>query len=117
MFWKHLMNEKEGLGKETVFDFKYIPSLKGKTRLGDRKKYFFKKPGVEILSYLGLLSAFATAGGLSTGIYFLFTRAFPQTQTVLPSLLQVVRERLATVPVGALTVPELVKGLRGKLSL
>ncbi|KAL4821398.1 hypothetical protein BDW67DRAFT_180099 [Aspergillus spinulosporus] len=117
MFWKHLMDEKEGLGKETVFDFKYIPTLKRRTRLGERKRYFFKKPGVEILSYLGLLSAFATTVGLSTGLYLIITGAFPETREVIPSLLQALRDRLAILPVGALTLPELVKGLRGRLSL
>ncbi|KAL3452035.1 hypothetical protein BJX65DRAFT_303749 [Aspergillus insuetus] len=118
-FWKHLMDEKEGLGKETVFDFKYIPSLKGKTRLGDRKRYFFKKPGVEVLSYLGLLSAFASAATFSTGLYLVLTKAFPQTQVVLPTLLQILRERLTTLPVGkaSLSLPQLVQGLRGRLSL
>jgi hypothetical protein len=118
-FWKHLMDEKEGLGKETVFDFKYIPSLKGKTRLGDRKRYFFKKPGVEVLSYLGLLSAFASAATFSTGLYLVVTKAFPQTQVVLPTLLQILRERLATLPVGkaSVSLPQLVQGLRGRLSL
>ncbi|KAL4919833.1 hypothetical protein BDW62DRAFT_34811 [Aspergillus aurantiobrunneus] len=117
MFWKHLMDEKEGLGKESIFDFKYLPSLKRRTRLGDRKRYFFKKPGVEVLSYLGLFSAFATAAGLSTGFYLLVTRAFPETRVVLPSLVQLLRDRLATVPVGLLTVPDAVKGLRRRLSL
>ncbi|KAL2862356.1 oxygenase MpaB family protein [Aspergillus lucknowensis] len=79
-FWKHLMDEKDGLGKETVFDFKYVPGLKRRTRLGERKKYFFKKPGIEILSYLGLLSAFGFAATFSTGLYFVITRAFPQTR-------------------------------------
>jgi hypothetical protein len=113
------MDEKEGLGKETVFDFKYIPSLKGKTRLGDRKRYFFKKPGVEVLSYLGLLSAFASAATFSTGLYIVVTKAFPQTQVVLPTLLQILRERLATLPVGkaSVSLPQLVQGLRGRLSL
>jgi hypothetical protein len=117
MFWKHLMDEKEGLGKETVFDFKYIPTLKRRTRLGERKRYFFKKPGVEILSYLGLLSAFATTVGFSTGLYLVITGAFPETRVVIPSLLRALRDRLAILPVGTLTLPELVKALRGRLLL
>ncbi|KAL4931623.1 oxygenase MpaB family protein [Aspergillus undulatus] len=112
MFWKHLMDKDEGLGKATVFDFKYIPSLKRMTRLGDRKKYFFKKPGVEILSYFGLFTAFATTAGLSTGFYFLVTKMFSVTQGALPSLVQVMRDRLASVPSGSLTAP-LAETLRG----
>jgi hypothetical protein len=113
------MDEKDGLGKETVFDFKYIPSLKGKTRLGDRKRYLFKKPGVEVLSYLGLLSAFASAAAFSTGLYLVITRAFPQTQIVLPTLVQILRERLSMLPFGktSVSLPQLVQGLRGRLSL
>jgi hypothetical protein len=113
------MDEKDGLGKETVFDFKYIPSLKGKTRLGDRKKYLFKKPGVEVLSYLGLLSAFASAATFTTGLYLVIIKAFPQTQVFLPTLLKLFRERLAALPVGnaSFSLPQLVQALRGRLSL
>ncbi|KAL5338636.1 hypothetical protein BJX70DRAFT_408632 [Aspergillus crustosus] len=116
VFWTHLMDEKDGLGKETVFDFKYIPSLKGKTRLGERKSYFFKKPGVEILSYLGLLSALVSAAGTATGLYFLITRLVPQIQGLLPRVVRL-EERLARIPAGALTVPGVVKGLMRRLAL
>ncbi|KAL4904971.1 hypothetical protein BDW74DRAFT_24684 [Aspergillus multicolor] len=117
MFWKHLMDEKEGLGKETVFDFKYIPTVKRRTRLGDRKRYIFKKPGVEILSYLGLLSAFTTAAGLSTAFYFILTRAFPGTRGILPDFVQLLRNRLAGLTVGTMTVQDVVKNIRGRLPL
>ncbi|KAL4936612.1 hypothetical protein BDV06DRAFT_233253 [Aspergillus oleicola] len=116
MFWKHLMDPNEGLGKETVFDFKYIPTLKRRTTLGDRKRYFFKKPGVEILSYFGLLTAFSMAAGLGTGVWFVLTRAFPEVRGGVLGLLHGVRERLAGLPVGDLTMPEVVKGLRGKVA-
>ncbi|KAL4802368.1 hypothetical protein BDV18DRAFT_164190 [Aspergillus unguis] len=112
VFWKHLMDEKEGLGKETVFDFKYIPTLKRRTRLGDRKRYFFKRPGVEMLSYFGLLLALAMATGLSTGLYFLI-RAVPQTQAT--PVLKALQESLAVVPVRAAMAVDVLKGFGGSL--
>lgn len=111
------MDETEGLGKETVFDFRYIPAPKRRTRLGDRRKYFFKKPGVEILSYLGLFSASAVAAGLSTALYFVVTRAFPETRSVFHGLIEALRQRLAIAPVGTLRAPDLVKSLCGELPL
>ncbi|KAL4966222.1 oxygenase MpaB family protein [Aspergillus stella-maris] len=75
---KHLMDPNKGLGKETVFDFKYIPTLKWRTILGDGNRYFFKKPGVKILSYFGLLTAFSMAAGAGAGVYFVLGRFFPE---------------------------------------
>lgn len=79
------MDAKDGLGKETVFDFKYIPSLKGKTREGQRKVYFFKRPGIEILSYMGLVAALTTAMGVSSAAYLVILRAFPNAPALVAS--------------------------------
>ncbi|KAL4794536.1 hypothetical protein BDV19DRAFT_390142 [Aspergillus venezuelensis] len=115
-FWKHLMDPNEGLGKETVFDFKYIPTLKRRTILGDRKRYLFKKPGVEILSYFGLFTASSMAAGVGAGAWLVLGRIFPEVKEVFPSLFKVMGDRLASLPVGALTVPEVFKGLRGRIA-
>lgn len=69
--WKSIMDEKKGLGKKSVFDFKYIPALKRTTRPGKPMTYRFKRPGIEVLSYLGLLAAFVLPVCLAVGIYFL----------------------------------------------
>lgn len=67
----YLMDENIGLGKETVFDFKYIPTLGRMTRAGKRKIYSIKRPGVELLSYLGLISAFWVALSFGASLYLL----------------------------------------------
>ncbi|KAB8263683.1 hypothetical protein BDV32DRAFT_119013 [Aspergillus pseudonomiae] len=90
MMWSHLMDEKEGLGKETVFDFKYVPSLKRTTREGERKIYLLKRPGIEVLSYLGLLTAFGGVATISTGIYLAAARILIGSQAV-PNLSQLLR--------------------------
>lgn len=67
----YLMNENIGLGKATVFDFKYIPTLGRMTRAGKRKVYSIKRPGVELLSYLGLISALMVAISIGASLYFI----------------------------------------------
>ncbi|KAF9885041.1 hypothetical protein FE257_000772 [Aspergillus nanangensis] len=120
MMWKHLMDEKDGLGKETIFDFKYIPGLGRMTREGQRKQYRFKRPGVEVLSYLGLMSAFVSATTFSTALYFAVTRAFPQTRSLLPALLHSSRDALTVlktmVPMDKLSLQTLVQQLQSRLS-
>lgn len=81
------MNENNGLGKETFFDFKYIPTLRGMTRQGQRKSYTFKRPGVELLSYMGLVSAFMFSVCLSGGIYVL-VKSLPTPHLVRIGLLK-----------------------------
>lgn len=67
--WETVMDRNEGLGEEFNFHFKCIPSLKLHTRLGKRKRYFFRRPGLEILSYLGLAFTLGIALTLSWGLF------------------------------------------------
>lgn len=60
-FYKMILNERVGLGGESHFDFKYIPTLNRTTRLGQRRITKFDRPGVESLARLGLLVALSVA--------------------------------------------------------
>lgn len=88
--WDHLMDEKEGLGKETIFDFKYVPSLNRTTKEGQRKTYLLKRPGIEVLSYMGLLAAFGSVATLSTGLYLAAAKVLLGSQ-VMPDLSHIIR--------------------------
>lgn len=80
-----VLDEKVGLGHETRFEFKYVPTLTRTTRLGQRRTTKFEKPGVETLARLGLLAAFCAVITLGMGLAFV--------ASLLPSnqLLQAVR--------------------------
>ncbi|KAE8367032.1 hypothetical protein BDV27DRAFT_170297 [Aspergillus caelatus] len=90
MMWDHLMDDKEGLGKETIFDFKYVPSLNRTTKEGQRKNYMLKRPGIEVLSYMGLLAAFGSVATLSTGLYLAAAKVLLGSQ-VMPDLSHIIR--------------------------
>jgi hypothetical protein len=62
-----IMDEKIGLGKESRFEFKYVPTLTRTTRLGERRSARFERPGVETLAQLGLLAAFSRGGCFRLG--------------------------------------------------
>jgi hypothetical protein len=83
--WKYLMDEKSGLGKESIFDFKYIPTLRRTTREGQRKTYTFKRPGIELLSYFGLASAFMMVSCFGVATYLLAVKYLPPLQTLRES--------------------------------
>jgi hypothetical protein len=59
-----------GLGGESRFEFKYVPSLTRTTRLGKRRRTNFERPGIESLARLGLLAAFTAAATLGLGFIF-----------------------------------------------
>ncbi|BAE56627.1 unnamed protein product [Aspergillus oryzae RIB40] len=90
MMWKGLMDEKHGLGKETIFDFKFVPSLNRTTHEGKRKSYRFKRPGLEVLSYMGLLTAFGSVAALSTALYLAAAKVLLGSQ-VVPDLSYLIR--------------------------
>jgi hypothetical protein len=69
-FYKQLLDEKNGLGKETRFEFKYMPTLTRRTRLGERRTIKYERPGIESLARLGLLAAFAAVATLGMGFVF-----------------------------------------------
>lgn len=78
-FYRMLLDEKMGLGRESRFEFKYVPSLTRTTRLGQRRQTKFEKPGVEVVARLGLLAALT--GVLATILGILFAvRALPSNQ-------------------------------------
>ncbi|CAG8289193.1 unnamed protein product [Penicillium salamii] len=69
-FNKMILDEKMGLGEESRFDFKYVPTLTRTTRLGQRRSTKFERPGIESLAHLGLLCAFTALVTMGMGIAF-----------------------------------------------
>ena len=59
-----------GLGEESRFEFKYVPTLTRTTRLGQRRSTKFERPGIESLAHLGLLAAATAVAGLCVGFIF-----------------------------------------------
>jgi len=47
IFWAIIVENKGGLGKETVFEFKYVPDFSKKTQREDPEDTGLKQPGVE----------------------------------------------------------------------
>ncbi|KAJ5222095.1 uncharacterized protein N7469_010982 [Penicillium citrinum] len=78
-FYRMLLDEKMGLGRESRFEFKYVPSLTRTTRLGQRRQTKFEKPGVEVVARLGLLAALTGVMAFLLGILFA-VRALPSNQ-------------------------------------
>lgn len=69
-YYNLILDEKMGLGEESRFEFKYVPSLTRTTRLGEQRKTKFEKPGIESLARLGLLAAFTAAVTFGMGFIF-----------------------------------------------
>lgn len=69
-FYRILLDEKIGLGRESRFEFKYVPTLARTTRLGQRRSTKFERSGVETVARLGLLAAFTAVVTLSMGLIF-----------------------------------------------
>lgn len=69
-FLKMIMDEKMGLGGESRFDFKYVPTLTRTTRLGERRLTKYERPGLESLARLGLLAVFTALMTLTLGLAF-----------------------------------------------
>lgn len=65
-----ILDEKMGLGGESRFDFKYVPTLTRTTCLGQRRSTKYERPGVETLARLGLLSAFTALMAVILGLMF-----------------------------------------------
>lgn len=65
-----ITDEKIGLGTESRFEFKYVPTLTRTTRLGQRRTTKFERPGLESLGRLGLLAAFSAVVTLGLGLVF-----------------------------------------------
>ncbi|KAJ5344648.1 hypothetical protein N7452_002652 [Penicillium brevicompactum] len=69
-FYRMILDEKMGLGEESRFDFKYVPTLTRTTRLGKRRSTSFVRPGIESLARLGLLCAFVAVVIMCMGFVF-----------------------------------------------
>lgn len=69
-YYKLILDDKMGLGEESRFEFKYVPSLTRTTRLGERRRTKFGRPGIESLARLGLLAAFTAVATLGMGFIF-----------------------------------------------
>jgi hypothetical protein len=69
-FYKLILDEKMGLGEESRFEFKYVPTLTRTTRLGQRRSTKFERPGIESLARLGLLAAVTAVATLGMGFVF-----------------------------------------------
>lgn len=82
-----ILDEKMGLGHETRFEFKYVPTLTRTTRLGERRTTKFERRGVETLARLGLLAALSAVVTIGMALVFA-ARVLPSTQ-----LLQAVQMR------------------------
>ena len=50
-----LMSDKTGLGKETLFNLKYIPSYSRTTRLGKRRALKPEEKGLETIGKAGIV--------------------------------------------------------------
>lgn len=47
IFWQVIVENKQGLGEETTFDFKYIPDLSKNTQMEDAPETGIKQSGIE----------------------------------------------------------------------
>ncbi|KAK2797703.1 hypothetical protein FQN51_008281 [Onygenales sp. PD_10] len=74
-FWQMILDEKVGLGKESKFDFKYVPGYNTTTERGPVENRQNKGFGIELLSLLGLASATATAAAVGTIGYATYLRS------------------------------------------
>ncbi|EEH20080.2 hypothetical protein PABG_02339 [Paracoccidioides brasiliensis Pb03] len=63
-FWKIILDEKIGLGKEAKFDFKYMPSYDLTTETGAKAERTRSTMGIELLGYLGLAGAMAVTAAM-----------------------------------------------------
>lgn len=59
-----------GLGGESRFDFKYVPTLTRTTRLGQRRSTKYERLGVETLARLGLVAAFIAVVTFILGLIY-----------------------------------------------
>ncbi|CAI7600948.1 unnamed protein product [Penicillium glandicola] len=69
-FYKLILDENMGLGEESRFEFKYVPTLTRITRLGQRRSTKFERRGIESLAHFGLLAAFTAVATLAVGLVF-----------------------------------------------
>jgi len=81
IFWAVIIENKGGLGEETVFEFKYIPDLSKKTRREDPDDTGLKQPGVERRN----LQAFAVGCCILVMLCYFWIRLFGSMLTTFKS--------------------------------
>lgn len=59
LFWKVIVEDKQGLGEETTFDFKYIPNLSKSTQMEDAPNIVNKQSGIERRNLQAVVFGFA----------------------------------------------------------
>jgi len=74
IFWRVIVEDKQGLGEETTFDFKYIPDLSKSTQMEDAPETGIKQSGIERRNLQALivgcaLLAFAGYLGFKTMVF------------------------------------------------
>lgn len=67
IFWAVIVENKHGLGEETVFDFKYIPDYHLKTGAEELVQTGVRQPGVERRNLKTLLVALGAVGVVTYG--------------------------------------------------
>jgi hypothetical protein len=66
MYYSIITDKEQGLGSETIFDFKYVPWFTRTTKPGARKERKVSKPGIETFAQIGVLAVCTSA---TTAIY------------------------------------------------
>lgn len=66
-----ITDDKIGLGKETLFEFKYVPNYSRTTRLGKRKISKPEKRGIEMVGKIGLFAAIVAVTIIGLGFVIL----------------------------------------------
>lgn len=84
-YYRLITDDKIGLGGESRFEFKYVPTLTRTTRLGQRRSTKLERRGIETLARLGLLAAFSAVLTLGLGLLFA-ARMLPSHQGFLAVL-------------------------------
>ncbi len=70
MFWSVIIESNDGLGEETTFDFKYIPTLSKQTQMEKSSETSVRQSGIERRN----LHAFVIGCGLlCCGAYLIWT--------------------------------------------
>ncbi|KAL2220398.1 hypothetical protein M432DRAFT_316455 [Thermoascus aurantiacus ATCC 26904] len=76
LYYRLIVTGKNGLGKESLFEFKHIPDYNRMTELGEGNAFGDRKAGIERLGYLSLLGAAIIVMSLGYGGAVLFRNAF-----------------------------------------
>lgn len=59
-----IVENKNGLGQESVFEFKYVPEFSTRTEKGESEETGVKQPGIERRNLKTLIIAMVVLGGI-----------------------------------------------------